>query len=427
MRVCAHIACSIAIGVLSGQLSLSCRADLWGLSVDPYGNGQPASDYSKVLRFDNDGNELSNDIPSHSAGLDYPSGIAVGPDGNIYVSSVNTGSIYYYDGQTGTPLPSPIPMASDGLFAFLGDAAPAQLAFGPEGNLYVSEFFGTNVRVYDAHAGATFGQPLPNAATGLTSAGGLAFASNGDLLIGDGFAMAPGENAQIVRVHNGVQSTFGVTDMGGVYAPGALLVLPDDSLLIVDIVGNYVAHYDANGIPEQVPFATIPPFAPPATNFPSDIKYDPNGNLIVSVLGPTSPSSDPADNQGALYRFDLNGNLIETIADNLQPIGGIAWTSSPATLSGDFNDDNSIDTLDYAKWRADFGKAVARGNGADGNADGVVDAADYVVWRHAVSPVGAGLGSSEVPEPATLMLLACGFLGAVSLRNQRRVVRMQND
>src|SRR4051812_23342945 len=146
-----------------------CFADLWGLSVDPYGTAAPGTqgNYNKVFRFDNSGNKLPNDIPSHSAGLDYPSGIAVGPDGNIYVSSVNTGSILYFDGQTGSPLPSPITGGPAGLFAFLGTAAPGQLAFGLNGNLYVSEFFGQNVRTYDAHMGAGYGQRLADAATGL--------------------------------------------------------------------------------------------------------------------------------------------------------------------------------------------------------------------------------------------------------------------
>ena len=100
----------------------------------------------------------------------------------------------YFDGRTGATLPSPQPGGSAGLLAALGTAAPAQLAFGPDGNLYVSEFFGTSVRMYDAHPRHNFGPRLADAAAGLSSSGGLAFASNGDLLVGDGFAMAPGRD-----------------------------------------------------------------------------------------------------------------------------------------------------------------------------------------------------------------------------------------
>jgi len=414
---------SIAALGLSFALSATCRADLWGISVDPYGFGVPATNYDKVFHFDNNGNKLPIEIPSGSAGLDYASGIAVGPDGNIYVSSVNTGSIYYYDGQTGIPLPSPIPAAPAGLFAFLQTAAPAQLAFGPNGNLYVSEFFGTNVRVYDAHPGATFGQQLANAATGLSSAGGLAFLSNGDLLVGNGFVMGEGQTAKITRVSNGVQSDFGFSE-GAVFAPGAILALEDDSVLVADLLGNFVGKFDSAGIPQGI-FALIPPLAaPPATNYPSDIKFDQDGNFIVSVLGPTNPSNNPADNQGALWRFDRSGNIIdpdndgtpnEPITSGIEPIGGLAWTPSLKTLAGDFDGDNTVGPADYAKWRADFGKFVAKGNGADGNNNGIVDAADYVVWRNAAGPALASL----VPEPGTLGLLCAGVFAVLWARRCR--------
>ncbi len=211
-RLASCLCCLLCLELLHGQFSTPCRADLWGLSTLANGSAAPGTEanYNKVFRFDEQGNKLANDIPATSAGLLFPTGIAVSPSGNIYVSSAGSGSILFYDGQTGSPLPSPQSGGSAGLFASLGGASPAQLAFGPDDNLYVSEYFGTTVRVYNPTTGAQ----LPDAATGLTSAGGLTFAANGDLLVGDGFAMAEGQVAQIVRVHNGVQSTWGETGMG---------------------------------------------------------------------------------------------------------------------------------------------------------------------------------------------------------------------
>jgi hypothetical protein len=426
MRSHVRIAFFLTLLLLHSK-SPSSRADLWGLSVDPYGTATPGTEtnYNKVFRFDNSGNKLPNDIPAYSGGLIYPTGIAVGPDNNIYVSSQATGSVLFFDGQTGAALPSPQPSGSAGLFAALGTAAPAQLAFGPNGNLYVSEFFGTAVRVYDAHPGPNFGQRLADAATGLSSAGGLAFAANGDLLVGDGFAMAVGQTAQIIRVHNGMQSTFGVTNLGGVYAPSALMTLADDSLLIVDLVANYIAHYDANGFPLS-PFAFIQPsIAPPGSNFPSDIKLDPDGNIIISALG----STNPPDNRGALWRYDVNGNILdpdndmtpnEPIVSGLEPIGGIDWTPALATLAGDYDGNGSVGPSDYARWRAAFGRRVARGNGADGNSDGIVDARDYILWRNAAGPgAGASFETSSVPEPAAVVMFLGGLL-AISTARARR-------
>ena len=79
---------------------------------------------------------------------------------------------------------------------------------------------------------------------------------------------------------------------------------------------------------------------------------------------------------------------------------------------GDFNDDGTVDTADYAVWRdslaaADESSILFRGDGAAG-----VDAGDYQVWLDhfgAVYPTG-GASASAVPEPSTLacMLLAAG-------------------
>jgi len=404
-RAAGYLCCSLCIGLVFEQFAPPALADLWGLSTPA--NGAPASgtenNYNKVFRFDEQGNKLANDIPAGSAGLSFPAGIAVSPSGNIYVSSVGTGSILYYNGQTGTPLASPIG-GSPGLFAFLGTAAPSQLAFGPDGNLYVSEYFGSSVRVYNP----TTGVQLPDAVTGLNSAGGIAFAANGDLLVGDGFAMAQGQVAKIVRVHNGVQTPWGSTGDGSFYAPAAMLTQANGDVLVVDLLANYIARVSDAGVPGF--FASInPPIARPGTNFPSDITFDPDGNIVVSVLGETNPP----DNRGALWRYDLNGNILdpdndatpnEPIVSGIEPIAGIDYTPSLKTLAGDYNGDNAINSADYAKWRSDNGKFVAQGNGADGNSDGVVNAADYVLWRKAAGS-GSGTTAAQIPEPTSLALL----------------------
>jgi sugar lactone lactonase YvrE len=403
----------LCLNLLFGQFVDLCRADLWGLSTPANGTPAPGTEanYNKVFRFDEQGNKLANDIPT-SAGAIYPTGIAVGPDGNIYVSAFGIGSILRFNGQTGAPL---------GVFA--SGFGPAQLAFGPNGNLYVSEFFGTTVRTYDAHAGANFGTRLADAATGLTSAQGLAFAANGDLLVGDGFAMTATDVARIVRVHDGVQSTWGFTNQNVFFAPVAMLTQANGDVLVVDMLGNYVARVSDDGIPGF--FASInPPVAPPSTNFPSDITFDPNGNIVISVLGETNPP----DNRGALWRYDLNGNIIdpdndltpnEPIVSGLEPIAGIDYTPALKTLAGDYNGDNAVNAADYAKWRADNGKFVAQGNGADGNSNGVLDTADYVLWRKRAAS-GSGAVVASIPEPTTLLLLLAGLFAVCGVRRTPR-------
>src|SRR5262249_8437652 len=69
-----------------------------------------------------------------------PSGLTVGPDGNLYISSQNNSSIVEYNVNTKT-LSTFIDASVLGPIATAnGDStfAPAGLSFGPDGNLYVS-------------------------------------------------------------------------------------------------------------------------------------------------------------------------------------------------------------------------------------------------------------------------------------------------
>ena len=78
-----------------------------------------------------------------------------------------------------------------------------------------------------------------------------------------------------------------------------------------------------------------------------------------------------------------------------------------ATLTGDYNEDGTVDMTDYLIWSSSFG-SIGSGLAADGNGDGVVDAADYTVWR---DNLGASLptqsSSTAIPEPAAVVLLLC--------------------
>jgi hypothetical protein len=203
-----------------------------------------------------------------------------------------------------------------------------------------------------------------------------------------------------------------------------MLTQANGDVLVVDMLANYVARVSDAGIPSF--FASInPPLAPPSTNFPSDITFDPNGNIVVSALGETNPP----DNRGALWRYDLSGNIIdpdndatpnEPIVSGIEPIAGIDYTPSLKTLAGDFNGDDTVSSADYAKWRTDNRKFVAQGNGADGNSNGIVDTADYVLWRK-VAATGSGTVVASIPEPATLLLLIGGLLAACAAARTPRI------
>jgi sugar lactone lactonase YvrE len=378
--------------------------------------------FNSVLRLDHQSGAylpggITGGFPG-SAGLESPAGVTVGPDGNIYVSSQGTGEILFYEGSTGAALPSPLPGGRDGLFAALADAtspnpAPAHLAFGPDGHLYVGDFNSPRVRVVNGTSGAQ----LPDAAAVATNVGGLAFGPDGDLYVGDFSA------AMVWRVDNGVAQPFFAPQTGGLATPAALLFTPDNYLLVVDLYGNQIIKYDSNGQnPQQ--FAVIPPAIPDPlppgvnvpSNNPSDIAFDQDGNLLVSALGLTYPP----DNRGAIHRYTLDGQYVEQVAGGLPAIGAVAWIASLDAVRGDYDENGTVEAADYNKWQADFGKWVAKGGGADGSGNGVVDAADYVVWRDALGGAVAA-SAAAVPEPAAGLLAIVA--GAVALVSQARRAR----
>jgi sugar lactone lactonase YvrE len=393
-------------------------ADLWAISTD--------ASYSRVIRFDNSYNEqVGAGIPAGSAGLVAPSGITTGPDGTIYVSSrgsqTSTPKILAYKCGPTSCVPKDFGNANPGLFAEFApadQAAPAGLRFGPDGNLYASELFGQNVRVYNPATRAR----LADAASGLPGTGGIAFEPNGDLLVGTVAVpdfMIP---ATISRFSGGGQQLpFYVASGPELNFASSLLFLPNGDLAAVDLFNGDVLRFTSAGqIAVAGQFEPIPTIIDGKPNFPSDIVYDPDGNLIVAVLGPNNPG-DPGGNQGELVRFDTNGHFLGVLASQLEQVGGLAWTASPLTTAGNYDGAGGVTTADYAKWKADFGKLVAPGNGADGNGDGIVDAADYTIWRDHFAPAAGGGAASAVPEPATVALLVLGSVLAVGARMMGRM------
>ncbi|MEX0612866.1 MAG: NHL repeat-containing protein [Pirellulales bacterium] len=373
-----------------------------------------------VLRLDElTGAAVPGGIPPGNAGLSLTSGVTVGPDGNIYVSSRGTGEVLFFDGDSGSPLPSPHLGGRPGLFATLATGAtpnstPGPLRFGPDGHLYVSDFGGNQVRKFDSATG----QEMAAAATVFAGPpAGLTFGANGDLYVGD-FG-----SASVLRVSGGVPSMFIPPQSGGLLTPSSLLFLPDGDLLVVDLFGNQILQFDENGQnPSQ--FAYIPPEIPnplpPGANFPSnnpsDIAFDSNGNLVLAVLGLTNPP----DNRGALLRYDLEGNLLETVLDMQTPLGSTARIDPADFLFGDYDRNGLIEPADYDKWRADFGESMTNWDGADGNGNGIVDAGDYVIWRKAM---GSGAlmagGGVAVPEPAATVLVVISIACALGLLRRR--------
>jgi hypothetical protein len=390
---------------LAGGLPPACRAEILGGDYK----------FNGVFRFSDTGTPVAGSIPSGTAGLQGTAGVEIGPDGNIYVSSKDSGEVLRFSAATGAPLPSPLVGGRDGLFAVLRDSShpnsgPGPLKFGPNGHLYVADYGGTTVRKFDGVTGAELGTVV----TGLAPPAGMTFAADGDLYVGNFGTSA------IIRVHNGQKSTFIASGTGPIATPSSLLFVPNGDLLVVSMFANEIHRYSSTGAYLGV-FAAIEPLEPAVgnTNYPSDIGFDQNGNILVAVLGATNPP----DNRGQILRYRLDegsvaGTLLNTVVDAYPAIGSVAWIRSANAIVGDFDSNGTVNTADYTKWRGDLGKFVAGGGGADGNGNGVVDAADYVVWRNYQSP-GPAIGALQVPEPSSLIMTLLFGISAAPFISKR--------
>ncbi len=118
-------------------------------------------------------------VLSGTGGLFYPRSLAFGPDGNLYVSSAN-GQVLEYDGPTGA-----FPGAFLGVFVNPTPNEPVDphgLAFH-QGRLYVASNFPSEVMSYDAATGAFISTFVASGAGGLSGPTALAFGPGGDLYV----------------------------------------------------------------------------------------------------------------------------------------------------------------------------------------------------------------------------------------------------
>ena len=128
----------------------------------------------RVLRYsESNGTPVSVFIAGGSGGLNLPHGIAVGPDGNVYVASAGNDAVLRYQGTNGAFLGEFI-SPTNGVLDY-----PVALEFRPDGFLYVSSQLNNSVARFNATNGAFAGLFVTNGSGGLNGPSGLAWGPDG--------------------------------------------------------------------------------------------------------------------------------------------------------------------------------------------------------------------------------------------------------
>lgn len=112
-------------------------------------------------------------------------------------------------------------------------------------------------------------------------------------------------------------------------------------------------------------------------------------------------NQDGVVNSSDNFAVDVNGDGFANSTDTslIASYQGHALPLRPQ--SGDYRDDDYVDTNDYQLWRMTYGSTTDLR--ADGNGNGTVDIADYTIWRDALGAFSVWTTASVGPAPAPIV------------------------
>lgn len=247
----------------------------------------------KILRFDaHTGQFVDEFVTPFSGGIIQPTGMALGPDGNLYVASAVTGQIFRYDGKTGAFLDTLAPIIH----------IPIGIDFGPDGDLFVAARDEQGIIRIDADTGA-------KSVFATASGGDLWWAWDIDVR-GDGkIYLSSFEREKVLHFDLATGAYLGVFANGSnnpaLGRAGGFDFGPDGDLFLGGYVGSVVRFDGATGALEGT-------FLPLTSDDAATVTFGPTGEMFVAL-----------SNRGSVLR--VNGSTGAVQGELTAPV---TWSQS---------------------------------------------------------------------------------------------------
>jgi sugar lactone lactonase YvrE len=301
---------------------------------------------NSVVRIDVDSGEIAAFVAPGSGGLSGPAGLAFGLNGNLFVSSFNNHSVIEYHGVTGAPVRVFISPGAGGL------NQPRGLAIAPGGNIVLISSGNSRVLEFDRSTGA-FVRTIADAVSGIDDPRSLVFLPDGHLLVTNHGA-------------NNVTRYFGTVYLGAfndeypLLNPWGIAVAPGGpgagDVFVTRVSGNQVRV----------------------------IQYDQTGRYIRSFVRGDSALTQPA------------GLTFRPASPNDTDGDGIPDECAAAACPADLNQDGVVDALDLLILLDAWGPCP--GCPEDLNGDGEVGVLDLLLMLDAWGPCGQDMSNQFMQQ-----------------------------